>query len=525
MPNVTPVTLCILDGFGIAPDSEGNAVTRAKTPNLDQILQRYPAMALCASGDDVGLSWGEMGNSEVGHLAIGSGRVFYQMLPRINRDIEQKTFFDNPALLKAIEHAKENKSALHMVGLVSEGLIHSSDAHLHALLDLAKQHKFKEVYIHAILDGRDTEKDAAIDFINNLQAKMKEVKIGKIASLSGRFYAMDRNQRWDRIETAWQAMVNGKSQNTFDDPVEAIQASYKKEVFDEQFVPTVITRRKKPVATIKDKDAVIFFNYRPDRARQLTKAFVLPNFDKFERTYFPNLFFTTMAEYESGLPVEVAFPPNVISNSLGETVSNAGLSQFHVSETEKYAHVTFFINGTHEDPFKGEERAIVHSPQVASYDETPAMSSKEVTDRAVKEIKSGKFDLSVMNLANPDMVGHTGTLKAGIKAVEAADECVGRIVEAALANEGVVVITADHGNVEEMVNLATGEISKVHSTNPVPLYLVGKQFEGQLAPSGEVPGNDLSLVQPIGLLADIAPTILSIMGVEKPEEMIGTSLF
>ncbi len=525
MSSVTPVTLCILDGFGAAPDSEGNAIVRAKTPNFDQLVQRYPAMTLRASGEDVGLSWGEMGNSEVGHLSIGAGRVFYQMLPRINRDITQKTFFDNPALLKAFEHAKENKSALHLVGLVSEGLIHSSDMHLHALLDLAKQYKFKKVYIHVILDGRDTLHNAGIEFVEKLQAKMKEVKIGQIASISGRFYAMDRNQRWDRTEATYRAMVDGVSPATFKDPIEAIKESYQREVFDEQFVPTVILDKRKPVTKIADNDAVIFFNYRPDRARQLTKAFVMPDFDKFQRQYFPNLFFTTMAEYEKGLPVEVAFPPNVISNSLAEVVSMAGLKQFHISETEKYAHVTFFMNGTREDPFKGEERAIIPSPRVSSYDEVPAMSSKEVTDRAVKEIKSGKFDLTILNLANPDMVGHTGTLKAGIKAVEAADECVGRLVEATLAREGVMIVTSDHGNVEEMINVATGDISKAHSTNPVPLCLVGKQFEGQLAPSGEVPGGDLSLVQPIGLLADIAPTVLSAMGIAKPEDMIGTSLF
>lgn len=525
MSDITPVTLCILDGFGVAPESEGNAVVRGRTPNLDQLVQRYPAMALRASGEDVGLSWGEMGNSEVGHLSIGSGRVFYQMLPRIDRDIAQGSFFNNPSLLKSVEHAKENKSALHLVGLVSEGLIHSSDMHLHALLDLAKQHKLKKVFVHVILDGRDTLQDAGIDFVTKLQTKMKEVKIGQIASISGRFYAMDRNQQWDRTETAYRAMVDGVSPATFNDPIEAIKESYQREVFDEQFVPVVILDKKKPVATVQDNDAVIFFNYRPDRARQLTKAFVLPDFEKFTRQYFPNLFFTTMAEYEKSLPVDVVFPPLVIENSLAEAVSKVGLRQFHISETEKYAHVTFFFNGTHEDPFSGEERAIIHSPRVSSYDETPAMSTKEVTDRAVKEIKSGKFSLTVLNLANPDMVGHTGNLKAGIKAVEAADECVGRLVEASLAQDGITIITADHGNAEEMINIATGEISKVHTTNPVPLYLVGKQFEGQLAPSGEVPGGDLSLVQPIGLLADIAPTILSAMGIEKPEGMIGTSLF
>ena len=525
MSKVNPVVLCILDGFGIAPDSEGNAWTQAKTPTFDTLIQRYPSMALRASGEDVGLSWGEMGNSEVGHLAIGAGRVFYQMLPRINKDIEQEMFFDNPSLVNAVTHAKENKTNLHLIGLVSQGLIHSSDAHCHALLDLAKRHKQKNVFIHVILDGRDTDKDAGIEFVQNLQQKMKEFKVGQIASISGRFYTMDRNQRWDRIELAFRAIAEGKSEKTHTDPVTAIQESYQAEVFDEQFVPTVITKRGKPLAAIEDNDAVIFFNYRPDRARQMTKALVMPDFDKFARTYLPNLFFTTMAEYEAGLPVEVAFPPNVIQNSLAEVTSNLGLSQFHISETEKYAHVTFFMNGTREDPFPGEERAIIHSPRVSSYDETPAMSSKEVTDRVVKELKAGKHDLTILNLANPDMVGHTGNLTAAVKAIESADECVGRIIEATSAREGTVLVTSDHGNAEEMINISTGEISKVHSTNPVPLWLVGQQFEGQLAQSGEVPSSDMSLVQPIGLLADIAPTVLKLLGQEKSEDMFGTPLF
>ncbi|MFH1315145.1 MAG: 2,3-bisphosphoglycerate-independent phosphoglycerate mutase, partial [Candidatus Uhrbacteria bacterium] len=372
MSKVNPVVLCILDGFGIAPDSEGNAWTQAKTPTFDTLIKRYPSMALRASGEDVGLSWGEMGNSEVGHLAIGSGRVFYQMLPRIDRDIEQQTFFDNPALLGAIEHTKENKSSLHLVGLVSQGLVHSADTHCHALLDLAKRHKVKDVYVHVILDGRDTDKDAGAEFVATLQTKMQEYKVGQIASLSGRFFAMDRNQRWDRIEIAYRTIAMGLSEKTHTDPNVAIRESYKSGVFDEQFVPTVITKKGKPVATVADNDAVIFFNYRPDRARQLTKAFVMPDFDKFKRTYLPNLYFTTMAEYEASLPVEVAFPPNRIGNCLAEVVANSGLSQFHISETEKYAHVTFFMNGTREDPFPGEDRAIIHSPRVASYDETPA---------------------------------------------------------------------------------------------------------------------------------------------------------
>ncbi len=523
-PRPRPVILCVIDGFGVAPASEGNAVTRANTPVLDDLKNRYPVMTLRSSGEEVGLSWGEMGNSEVGHLSIGAGRVYYQTLPRIDREIEQGLFFENPVFLNAIEHTKQNKSALHLIGLVSEGRIHSLDAHCHALIDLASRHKVKELYVHAILDGRDTLYNAGLDFVTNLQTKMGEFNLGKVATISGRYYAMDRDKRWDRIEKAYNAMVLGASEDTFADPIEAIKTSYEKEVYDEQFVPTVITEKGEPVATVKDGDAAIFFNFRPDRARQLTKAFVLPSFDKFERAFMPNLFFATMTEYEKGLPVEVAYPPIVIENTLAEVVSKAGMSQLHIAETEKYAHVTFFMNGTREEPFLGEDRVIIPSPRVSSYDETPAMSAKELTDRVTKEIKSDKYDLIIMNFANPDMVGHTGNLDATIKAVEVVDENVGRIVEATLAKGGVVLITADHGNAEELLNVSTGEMVKEHSTNPVPFYIIGKQYEGQTSPAGEIPGGDLSMMPPVGMLADVAPTVLQIMGLAKPEDMTGQAL-
>ncbi|MBU0531494.1 MAG: 2,3-bisphosphoglycerate-independent phosphoglycerate mutase [Candidatus Uhrbacteria bacterium] len=519
-----PIVLCVIDGFGVAPDGGGNAVTRANTPNFDIFKQRYPVMTLRASGEAVGLSWGEMGNSEVGHLSIGAGRVYYQTLPRINREIAQGHFFENPAFVNAIEHAKANRKSVHLVGLVSGGGVHSLDEHCYALLELCVRRKFKDVYVHAILDGRDTLYNAGIDYVNNLLAKMKELKVGKIASLSGRYYAMDRDKRWDRIEKAYRAMALGQSEETAKDPVAAIEASYQKEVYDEQSVPTVIVKGSQPIATIEEGDAVIFFNFRPDRARQLTKAFTLPSFDKFERAYIRNLYFVTMTEYEKDLPVEVAYPPIVIDQTLAEVVSRSGLKQLHIAETEKYAHVTFFMNGTREEPFAGEERVIIPSPRVASYDEKPAMSAKEITDRVTKDIKDDKFDLIIMNYANPDMVAHTGNLEATIKAVEALDEQIGRLAEATLAADGVLIITSDHGNAEELKNVATDEMSKEHSTNIVPIYIIGRQFEGMVSPAGEIPGGDLSLVRPVGMLADVAPTVLKIMGLSQPETMTGEPL-
>lgn len=517
-----PVVLTILDGWGIAPKGEGNAIALAKTPNIDKFIATYPAMTLRASGDEVGLSWGEMGTSEVGHLNLGTGRIFYQTLPRINKAIENGSFFVNPTLQEVAKHVKKNKSSLHLMGLVSTGKVHTTIEHLYALLKFAHDQKIKKVYIHAFLDGRDTLYNSGVDFISKLQEKIKEFGVGKIASLSGRFYAMDRDNRWDRTEKAYRAIAEGKSDEYFADPILAIRSSYNKKIYDEEFVPTVIVEHQKPVATICENDAVIFFNYRADRARQLTKAFILENFDKFPREKFlSKLFFVTMTEYEKDLPTKVIFFPEEIKICLAKVISEAGLKQLHIAETEKYAHVTFFFNGMREEEFPGEDRIIVPSPRVASYDQKPEMSAFEITKKLVKEIMSQKYDFIVVNFANADMVGHTGNVEATIKAVESVDKCLGEIADIVLSLDGVMIVTADHGNAEEIINLQTGEIDKEHSTNPVPFIVIGKNWVGKMA---GLTAEDLSLMPPTGVLADVAPTILKIMEIPKPEEMTGTAL-
>jgi len=518
-----PAVLIICDGWGVAPDSEGNAITRANTPVFDKLIHTYPTMTLRSSGEEVGLSWGEMGNSEVGHLAIGAGRVYYQSLPRINRAIEAGEFASNPAFLQAIEHVKKNKSRLHLVGMVSGGAVHSLDLHAHALLELAKNQGVSEVFVQAILDGRDTIYNAGIDFMSTLQAKMTELGVGKIASISGRYYAMDRDHRWDRTEKAFRAMVAGEGESA-EDPIEAIKASYAKEVYDEEFVPTVILESGQPVGMVQDNDAIIIFNFRPDRARQIAKAFCLPEFDKFERAPIANLPVVTMTEYEEGLPVSVAFAPEKIGHCLAEILADAKLSQLHIAETEKYAHVTFFLNGTEEDPFPGEERVIIPSPRVSSYRDAPEMSASKIADRVVKEIGEGRFDFIVMNFANADMVAHTGDLAATVKAVESVDAALGRVVEATLAKGGVAFMTADHGNAEELLNLRTGDIDKEHATNPVPFIVIGSAYAGVDSPAGPIPDGDLSLMAPVGILGDVAPTILSVLGIPEPPEMTGQPL-
>lgn len=519
-----PVVLTIFDGWGVAPDSEGNAITRAKLPHFSQYLREYPAMTLHASGLEVGLLFGEIGNSEVGHLNIGAGRVYYQSCPRINQEITSGEFFKNKALLDAAEHAKKNKKNLHIIGLLSSGNVHASNDHLFALLDFCKQQSITNVFVHVILDGRDCVYNAGEGFVKELEERMKKVGVGTIASLSGRFYAMDRDNRWERVEKAFRAMAEGVADNMAEDAGEAIAKSYAAKVYDEEFVPTVITSKGKPVATVQAGDTVIFYNFRPDRARELTKAFVLPGFDKFKREYRSDLFFVTMTEYEKDLPVVVAYAPIVVHNSLAEAVSAAGLKQFHVAETEKYAHVTFFLNGTLEEAFPGEDRGLVPSPKVASYAEVPEMSAYGVAKEAIKAIESKKYDLVVINFANPDMVGHTGNLAATIAACEASDKCFGDVVDHTLAAGGVVVMTADHGNAEEVINLQTGEMDKEHSTNPVPLIIIGKDFKGQAGPGGDAPEGDLSLLSPVGVLADVAPTVLKLLGLSEPPEMTGTPL-
>lgn len=520
-----PVVLAILDGWGVAPDGEGNAITRAQTPNFTKFLKNYPAMTLAASGAEVGLSFGEMGNSEVGHLNLGAGRVYYQTLPRLGKDIADGVFFENTAFKQAAEQVKKNHSRLHLIGLLGTGNVHASSEHLYALLEFCKKQKLsQEVLVHAILDGRDSLYNSGKIFMEALLKKMKDLKVGQVASISGRYYALDRDNRWDRCEKAYRAIVQGRAERAGEDPLKLIEESYAAKNYDEEFIPSVITKKGQPLAGVKANDAVIFFNYRPDRARELTKAFVLPGFDKFERAYLKDLLFVTMTEYEKELPVVVAYPPVVIRNSLAETISRAGLKQAHVAETEKYAHVTFFLNGTVDDPFTGEERVLVPSPKVTSYDQKPAMSAPEITKEVIKILDAGKDDFIVLNFANADMVGHTGNLAATKAAVEAIDKCLGEVVEHTLARGGAAVITADHGNAEEVINLQTGEIDKEHSNNTVPLLIISQDFMGQAGPSGDAPEGDLSLLSPVGMLSDVAPTVLGLMGIQQPEEMTGRSL-
>lgn len=482
-------------------------------------------MTLYASGTEVGLSFGEIGNSEVGHLNIGAGRVYYQSMPRINQSIADGSFFDVAAFKEALGKVKEKDSALHLISMLGSGNVHAANEHLFALLELCLRAKVtKNVFVHVILDGRDCSYNAGAGFVKELLEKMKSLGVGAIATVSGRFYAMDRDNRWERIAAAYQAMGLGRSEKLSDDPVKAIEESYANKVYDEEFVPTVITKSGKPVAIFSENDAAIFCNFRPDRARELTKAFVLPGFDKFERPYIPTLLFVTMMEYERDLPVRVAFQPQVVRQTLAETVSLAGLKQLHIAETEKYAHVTFFLNGTIEEAFPGEERMLVPSPHVANYVEVPAMSAPEITKELLKAATKTPYDLIVVNFANADMVGHTGNLPATVAACEIIDKCLGQIVDFVSSQGGVTVLTADHGNAEEVLNLQTGNMDKEHSTNPVPLLIIGKDFHGLAGPSGDAPEGDLSLLSPVGVLADVAPIVLKLMGITQPPEMTGRAL-
>lgn len=523
MPGFRPVVLLVIDGFGVAPTDVGNPVREAKMPRFHQLVETYPAMTVQASGAAVGLSWGEMGNSEVGHLTIGAGRVFYQSFPRINLEIETGRFYENPALLQAVKAVQASGGKLHLMGCMSEGNVHASQSHAYALLELAKRQNLKKVFLHAFLDGRDSAQDSAKGFITELLAKTKELGVGELATMSGRYFAMDRDNRWDRIQKAYDAIVCGVGVQA-EDALEAIAASYAQKVFDEQFIPTVLTRGGKPVATVEPGDAVIFFNFRPDRARELTKAFVLPAFEKFPRQKVDRLTFVSMTEYEKDLPLDVAYPPHIIETCLARVVSEAGLKQLHIAETEKYAHVTFFLNGMKEEAYPGEERVIIPSPAVSTYDLQPEMSVHAVTDRVVKEILNRSFDFIVANFANPDMVGHTGNEAATITACEAVDTCLGQIADAVLAVGGAMVITADHGNAEEVKNLVTGEMDKEHSTNAVPCVIIAPSLEGQKAATGDVVGGDLSYTPPSGMLADIAPTVCGLLGIPPASDMTGRGL-
>ena len=500
--NKTPTTLIIMDGFGLRHETEGNAVAAAATPRLEQFFQEFAHTELSASGLDVGLPAGQMGNSEVGHTNIGAGRVVFQDLPRISKAIDDGSFFENPAYVRAMDACREHNSSLHLMGLLSDGGVHSHLEHLFALIKMARDRGLEKVYIHAFLDGRDVSPTSGADFVARTVEKCRELGVGKIATVMGRFYAMDRDKRWDRVEAAYDAMVYGEGAAINPVPVAAVKNAYANGVTDE-FVEPVICD---PDGTISDHDSVIFFNFRPDRAREITRAFVDPDFNGFTRQYFPVTFVCT-TEYDATMPnVEVAYPRLSVRNGLGEYLSSMGLTQLRIAETEKYAHVTFFFNGGVETQFPGEDRVLVPSPKVATYDLQPEMSADEVADKCVERIESGAYDVIILNFANCDMVGHTGVFDAAVRAVETVDTCVGRVVDATMKMGGIAMITADHGNAEVMTQ-PDGSPMTAHTTNPVPFILCGA-------------GTELRK----GRLADIAPTILDVMGLAVPEEMDGQTL-
>ena len=499
--NKTPTTLIIMDGFGLAPAAADNAVSLANTPVLDKLFREYAHTTLSASGLDVGLPAGQMGNSEVGHTNIGGGRVVFQDLPRISRAIEDGSFFKNEAYNKAMDDCLKNDSSLHLYGLLSDGGVHSHIEHLFALLQMARDKGLTKVYVHCFLDGRDVSPTSGKGFVQELQDKCAEIGVGKIATVMGRYYAMDRDKRWERVQMAYDAMVYGEGHHS-SDPVAAVAESYANGVTDEFVEPVVID----PDGTISDNDSIIFFNYRPDRAREITRAIVDPDFDGFAREFFPTTYVCN-TEYDASMPnVLVAWPRIAVKNGLGEYLSSMGMTQLRIAETEKYAHVTFFFNGGVEKQYPGEDRVLVPSPKVATYDLQPEMSAFEVCDKCVERIESGAYDVIILNFANCDMVGHTGVLEAAVKAVETVDTCVGRVVDATLKMGGIAMVTADHGNAEDMKQ-PDGSPMTAHTTNLVPFILCGAGTE--LRP---------------GRLADIAPTILDVMGLACPEEMDGKTL-
>lgn len=536
-----PVVLIVLDGWGIGPANAGNAITQAKLPNIRKYSVAYPHTQLTASGEAVGLPRGEDGNTETGHLNLGAGKIVYQDLPRINMSIADGTFNTNTAFLQAIDHVKKQNSVLHLMGLIGTGGVHSNINHLYALLAIAKQQGLgvDNVFLHLFTDGRDSPPTAAASYIQQIQQHLTTLNVGKIVTLMGRYYAMDRDHRWDRTQVAYNALTLG-SPTCVTDPITAIRERYTHGETDEFIQPISICEPNTPPHVMKDNDSIIFFNFRIDRPRQLTKAFVLPNFEsgvssegfdpyaiKYENSHIKpkgpsetfkrekilsNIFFVTMTEYERNLPVIVAFPPQTVEIPLGRVVSEMGLRQLRMSETEKERFVTYYFNGQREDQFLNEDRIIIPSAQVTTYDLKPEMSAREITQTLIEKINTDLYDFILVNFANADMVGHTGNLKAAITACEVLDECVGKVVSNVDAKNGVTLITADHGNVEEMINNETGEIDTEHSTYPVPFLVVGNQFQNH------------SQMLPTGILADVAPTILTLMGIPKPDSMTGRSL-
>ncbi len=505
-----PLMLMILDGWGYREAKEGNAILAARTLNLSRLQKEYPSCFLEASGEAVGLPEGQMGNSEVGHLNIGAGRIVYQDLTRINLSVRNGDFFENPAFLDAISKAKAHNSSLHLMGLVSYGGVHSHITHLYSLIKLAQEKGLEKVYIHAFLDGRDVPPKAALEDIRELAAFCRENGNTKIATVSGRYYAMDRDKRWERTKLAYDALTLGVAPFTVLNPVDAVSEAYSRGETDEFVKPTVVTDSKgQPITIIKDNDSVIFFNFRPDRARQLTWAFMNKDFEGFQREVRPQVHYVCMAQYDETMDLPIAYPPEELENVLGEILSKHGFSQLRIAETEKYAHVTFFLNGGVEKCYEGEDRCLIPSPKIATYDLKPEMSAYEVTDEVIKRIESGKYDTIILNFANMDMVGHTGIFEAAVAAVEAVDICVGRIVETLTKVGGVVLITADHGNAEQMEDPNTGQPHTAHTSNPVKCIYVG---------DGEVKALKN------GKLCDLSPTLLELLNIKKPEEMTGESL-
>ena len=503
--------LMILDGYGLNDRKDHNAVAEANTPVMDKLMKEYPFVKGNASGMAVGLPEGQMGNSEVGHLNMGAGRIVYQELTRITKEIQDGTFFENPALVKAMENCKANDSALHIYGLVSDGGVHSHITHLYGVLEMAKKFDLKKVYVHCFLDGRDTPPASGKGYVEQLEEEMKKLGVGKVASVCGRYYAMDRDNNYDRVELAYKALTKGEGL-TAESATTGIQASYDRDETDEFVKPTVVVEDGKPVATIQDKDSIVFINFRPDRAREITHAFCDDDFKGFERGKRLDVTYVCFSDYDPTIPnKDVAFHKIAVTNTFGEWLAANDMTQARIAETEKYAHVTFFFNGGVEEPNKGEDRILVNSPKdVATYDLNPEMSAYEVCDKLCAAIKSEKYDVIIINFANPDMVGHTGVEAAAIKAVETVDECVGKAVDALLSVNGTMFICADHGNCEQLVDYETGAPFTAHTTNPVPFILVNYDPAYTLKEGG--------------CLADIVPTLIETMGMTKPVEMTGTSL-
>jgi 2,3-bisphosphoglycerate-independent phosphoglycerate mutase len=511
MNKMKPLVLMILDGWGEGENCPRNAISLARPDNFYRLRDKYPDTCLNTSGKFVGLPWGQMGNSEVGHLNMGAGRIVYQEITRINNAIEDGTFFANPAFLAAAEQARSQGGALHLMGLVSDGGVHSHLDHIYALLEFCQRQNLPQVYLHAFLDGRDTDPHSGMEFVERLQNQMQELGIGKIATIMGRFYAMDRDKRWNRVKAAYEAMVTGKGKLALD-ALTAIEQSYQAGVSDEFVEPVVVLDEYGiPRGTIKDGDSIIFFNFRADRAREISHALTDVDFTGFERLKCPAAYYVGMTQYDITLKADVAFVPQSMENTLGEWLARHGLKQLRIAETEKYAHVTFFFNGGVEQPNPGEDRILIPSPPVETYDQQPEMSAREVTDRVIEEIERDYYQVIILNYANPDMIGHTGNLPAAVKAIETVDTCLQEVVEKVLEKEGIVLITADHGNCEEMVCPRTGACLTAHTTNQVPLILVSEHHRGCSLKSG-------------GSLQDIAPTMLKLLGMEAPPEMTGQNL-